>query len=151
MVSAGYHDVGEEWCQKLTFRRDLISRSTTATVILFDDSVDNLTDASDIGDVTTEPTTGNYAPVTFQLDGDDIAISDQNDDDLRAEASLLFDLNNTSDPIDSAGVIVDFQSDIVNSESSQNPHLIYSAPLDNSPVDASNFSAVEVNPRLDLD
>jgi hypothetical protein len=151
MVSAGYHNVGEEWAQKLTFRRDRITRDTTVTVVLFDDSVDQLTDASDVSDITTQPTTGNYAPVTFQLDSTDITVSDQNNDDTRAEASVTFDLNNTSDNVDSAGLIVDFQSDIVNTESGQNPHLIYTAPLDNAPVDTSTFSAIEVNPQLDLD
>jgi hypothetical protein len=149
MVSSGYHDVGEEWSQKLTFRRDRITRDTTVTVVLFDDSVDQLSDASDVSDITTQPTTGNYSPVTFQLDGADIAVSEQNND-IRVEASVVFDLVNVTDSVDSTGLIVDFQSDIVNAETSQNPHLIYTAPLDDAPFDTSTFTAIEVNPRLDL-
>jgi hypothetical protein len=75
MVSSGYSDVGEEWKQKLLYRQDLITRDTTIEVLLYDDSADSLTDSSDIGDVTTEPTDGNYTRQTFTLDSGDADLS----------------------------------------------------------------------------
>jgi hypothetical protein len=149
MVSTGYSDLGEEWAQKLAFRDDLISRDATISVVLFDDSVDQLDDTSDATAITTEPTTGNYTPQTITLDSSDVTLSIQNGD-LRAEATVTFDLTNTTDTIDSSACLVDFQSDIVNNETAQNTHHIYSASLDIGSIDTSNFTSIDVVTQLDL-
>jgi hypothetical protein len=149
MVSTGYSDYGEEWAQKLAFRNDLITRDTTLSVILFNDTVDGLTDGSDFGAITTEPTTGNYSPQTLTLDSSDVTLSIQSGD-LRAEGTVTFDLTNTSDTVDSSAVVVDFTSDIVNNETSPNPHPIYTASLDIGSIDTSNFTSIEVATQLDL-
>jgi hypothetical protein len=149
MVTTGYSDFGEEWAQKLAFRSDLITRDLTVEVVLFNDAVDQTDDTSDAPDITTEPTTGNYSRQTFSLDGPDVAISSQSGD-IRAEATVTFDLANTTDTVDSSAAIVDFQSDVVNSETTQNPHLLFAASLDIGSVDLSNFTSIEVTPQLDL-
>lgn len=149
MVSTGYSDYGEEWAQKLAFRTDLITRDATIEVLLYDDSTDALDDTSDVGAITTEPTTGNYTRQTFSVDSSDVTVSIQNGD-LRAEATVVFDVDGTTETVDASAAVVSFQSDIVDSDTSQNPHHIYSATLDIGTQDLSNFTSIEVTPQLDL-
>jgi len=150
MVSTGLHDTGEEWQQKTTYRQDQIgTRDTTIEVLLFDDSTDTLTDSSDIGDITTEPTDGNYARQTINLDGSDVTLS-QNSGDIRATATVTFDVTNTTGTVDAAATVVDFQSDIVNAEGSANPHLLDSGTLDAGSQDLSNFTSLDIQVNIDL-
>lgn len=149
MVSTGYSDVGEEWSQKSTYRQDLITRDTTIEVLLYDDATDSLDDTSDVGDITTEPNDGNYARQTFTLDSTDVSLSVQSGD-LRAEATVTFDVDGTTGTVDASGCVISFQSDVVNSEGSQSPHLIYTATLDIGSVDLANFTSLETNVQLDL-
>jgi len=150
VVSTGLSDYGEEWEHKFAFRQDLLgTRDTTVEVLLFDDSTDSLTDSSDVGDITTEPTDGNYARQTFTLDSSDVTLS-VNNGDLRAEATVTFDVDGTTGTVDASACVVDFQSDIVNSEAGQNPHHIYSATLDIGSQNLSNFTSIEVTAQLDL-
>lgn len=149
MTSTGLSDFGEEWEHKSAFRQDLITRDTTIEVLLYNDATDALTDASDVGDITTEPTDGNYARQTFTLDSSDVTLT-QEAGDLRAEATVTFDVDGTTGTVDASACVVSFQSDVVNSETGQNPHHIYSATLDIGSQDLSNFTSIEVTPRLDL-
>jgi hypothetical protein len=150
MVSTGYSDYGEEWAHKYAFRQDLAgTRDTTVEVLLFDDSTDAITDSDDVGAVTTEPSDGNYARQTFTLDSTDVTLS-QVGGDLRAEAVVTFDVDGTTGTVDASMCVLDFQSDIVNSEAGQNPHHVYSATLDIGSQDLSNFTSLEVTARLDL-
>lgn len=149
MVSTGLHNVGEEWSQKTNFRQDLLTRDTTLDVLLFDDSTDGLTDSSDIGDITTEPNDGNYTRQSFTLDSVDVTIS-QVSGDIRAEVTVTFDVTNSTGSVDAAATVVDFQSDVVNSEAAQNPHLLQSATLDFGTADLTQFNNLEVTQRIDL-
>lgn len=150
MVSTGLSDYGEEWEQKHAFRQDLLgTRDTTVEVLLYDDSTDALTDSSDVGDVTTEPNDGNYVRQTFNLDSTDVTLSVVNGE-LRAEATVTFDVTNTTGTVDASMSVVSFQSDIVNAETGQNPHHIYSATLDIGSIDLANYTSLEVNVELDL-
>lgn len=149
MVSTGLSDYGEEWEQKWAWRQDLLgTRDTTAEVLLFDDSTDSITDSDDIGSVTTELSGGNYTRQTFNLDGSDANLS-VSSGDLRMQATVTFDLTNTSGSFDAYMVLLDFQSDIVNNESSQNAHHIFSADL--GTLEAVDFSSgFDVEMNLDL-
>ena len=149
MVSTGYHDTGEEWAHKFAFRQDTITRDATVEVLLYDDSVDALDDTSDVGDITTEPTDGNYARQTFTLDGSDVELSVV-DGQLRAEATVTFDVTDTTGTVDATQTIVDFQSDIVNSETEANPHFLYSATLDFGSADLSQFDNLQTTVVIDL-
>jgi len=149
LTSTGYSNYGEEWAHKNAFRQDLITRDTTVEVLLFDDGTDNTDDTSDVGDITTEPTDGNYTRQTFTLDSTDVTLS-QDGGDLRAETTVTFDVDGTTGTVNASAVVVDFQSDVVNSETAQNPHLLYSATLDIGSQDLANFTSIEVTPRLDL-
>jgi hypothetical protein len=149
LVSTGLSDYGEEWEHKWAFRQDLISRDASVEVLLYDDSTDSLDDSSDVGDITTEPTDGNYARQTFTLDSTDVTLSVEGGN-IRAEADVTFDVDGTTGSVDATACVVDFQSDVVNSETGQNPHHIYSATLDIGSVDLSQFTSLGTTVRLDL-
>lgn len=149
MTSDGLSDYGEEWEHKLAFRQDLITRDTTIEVLLYDDSTDSLSDSSDVGDITTEPTDGNYTRQTLNLDSSDVTLSVVAGD-IRVEGEVTFDVADTTGTVDASCVVVDFQSDVVNSETGQNTHHIYSATLDIGSVDLAQFTVLDVTPRLDL-
>jgi hypothetical protein len=70
--------------------------------------------------------------------------------DLRAEATVVFDVDGSTETVDASAAVVSFQSDIVNAETTQNPHHIFSASLDIGSQDLSNFTSIEVTPQLDL-
>lgn len=149
MTSTGYHDTGEEWAQKLTWRQDLISRDASVTVLLYNDSTDALSDSSDVGAITTEPTDGNYARQTLSLDGTAISLSTSSGD-VRASGTVVFDTENTTGTVDAYAVIATFQSDVVNSESSENNHLITSAGVGTHDLGADNIDQLDVKVNLDL-
>ena len=149
MVSTGYHKTGAEWAHKFSFRQDTITRDDTIEVLLYDDSVDELDDTSDVGDITTEPDDGDYARQTFTLDGEDVDLS-LVDGQLRAEATVVFDVTDTTGEVDATQTIVDFQSDIVNDESEANPHFLYSATLDFGTADLSQFDNLQTTVVIDL-
>lgn len=149
MASTGYTNVGEEWAQKLTFRTDTITRDTSLEVLLYNDSTDALSDTSDIGDVTTEPADGNYTRQTVTLDGADVTL-EISSGDLRATATVTFDVTNTTGTIDAWGVVNDFQSDIVNAETGANSHLVATATLSGGSRDLTNYDSLDVTINIDL-
>lgn len=153
MVSTGYHDVGEEWAQKWSFRQDTLgTRDTTAEVLMYNDGQtggDSLTDSSDIGTITTEPTDGNYVRQTLNLDSTDLSLSVTNGN-LLVSGSVTFDVTNTTGIVDAWGMVISFQSDVVNAESGQNPHLISTALFDSGSRDLSNFTSLTVSVNLTL-
>jgi len=148
MASTGYTNLGEEWSQKNDYRQDQITRDTTLEVLVFDDSTDSTSDTSDIGDITTEPTDGNYTRQTITLDSSDVSLS-QSSGDIRAAATVSFDVTNTTGTVDAYGVVVDFQSDVVNSEGAQNPHLITTATFSGGSRDLSQIDTLNVDVNLD--
>ena len=150
MVSQGYHDTGEEWAHKNAFRQDEITRNTTVEVLLYDDETDALTDTDDVDDITTEPTDGDYTRQTFTLDSEDVELS-VSDGQILAEASVLFDLTDTTGTVNASGTVVEFQSDVFNDEDEPNPHLLYTAELNIGTQDLSNFDELEILVQIDLD
>lgn len=148
MTSTGYHDTGEEWAQKLAYRQDLITRNASVDVLLYDDSTDDLADADDVGDVGTEPTDGNYARQSVDLDSSDVTL-EQSDGDVEAAFAVTFDLTDTTGSVDARAVVANFQSDVVNSESSENDHLLDSGGFGGS-VDLDTLESLDVEITLSL-
>lgn len=150
MVSTGYHDAGEEWVQKVAFRQDLVtSRDSNIKLLLFNDSSDQLSDSSDISDISTEPTGSNYSRTTTSLDGSDVSLS-VNSGDLRAQATGTFDTSDSTQTIDAWAAVVNFKSDIVNAEGSENDHLLCSATLSGGSVDLSSGNdSVDLTANID--
>jgi hypothetical protein len=83
------------------------------------------------------------------VDSADVSLSTSGGD-LRAQATVAFDVDGTTETVDASAAVVSFESNVVNAETSQNPHHIFSAPLDIGSQNLSNFRLVEVTPQLDL-
>jgi len=64
------HDTGEEFLIDAVFRSDTITKPTSVDVSLFNDNTDALSDSSDIGDITTEPSGAAFARQTATLDSE---------------------------------------------------------------------------------
>jgi len=151
LTSNGLHDTGEEWAQKSAFRQDTIStRDTEIEILLFNDATDSLSDSSDIGDISSEPTSGNYTRQNVTLDTSEWTLSVQSGD-LRVQGTPQFDTTNTTETVDAWAAVVDLQSDVVNSEGSQNPHLLASATFASGSRDLNPVDTVNVDVNLTLD
>jgi len=143
MAVNGTHDVGEEFKQKSIFRQDVLSRPATFEVLLYNDATDSLGEASDVGDITTEPTTGSYARQSVSFDSGDLTLSVDGSGDLQVDGTVTFNTLDTGDTVDGYALVTSFQSDVVNSETGANDHIIASATF--GTTDLSNFSDVTVN------
>jgi len=150
MVSTGYHDTGEEWAQKSTYRQDNIVTRDNVDILLYDDSTDSLSDSDDIGAITTEPTSGNYTRQTETLDTSAFSLS-VSGGDTRVTVNTSFDVTNTTETVDALAVVVDLQSDVVNSETGQNPHLVVSSLFSGGSRDLSQIDTLNLDERIDLD
>jgi len=150
MVTVGYSNLGEEWAQKNAFDRRDLDRNTSVRVLLYDDDVDELDDTSDVGDITTEPTDGNYERKSIDLDSDDFTLTVE-DGLLRVEGEVTFDVADTTGTINATAVVSDFQSTVVNDETEAEEHLLYSSTLDIGSQDLEAFTSLTAFPRLDLD
>jgi len=150
MVTVGYSNLGEEWAQKNAFDRRDLDRNTSVRVLLYDDSVDELDDTSDVGDITTEPTDGNYERQSIDLDSDDFSLTIE-DGLLRVEGDVTFDVDGTTGTINATAVVSDFQSTVVNDETEAEEHLLYSSTIDIGSQDLEAFTSLTAFPRLDLD
>lgn len=144
-MPAGTHDTGEEWKQKTIWRQDNIgTRVGSVTVGLYDDSTDSLSESDDLAAITTEPNDGNYARQSVSVDSTDVTLS-QVSGDIDADMSVTFDTTNTTGTVDAVFVVVNFQSDIVNSETSANDHLLASTSLGSGSEDLSNLDSLSVD------
>lgn len=149
MTATGYHDTGEEFAHKATYRTDLLTRPASVDILLYNDATDSLTDSSDVGAITTEPAGPAYSRQTVSLDSTDVSLS-QSGGDLRAEAAVSFDTSDSSQTIDAFAVVVSFQSDVVNNESSANDHLLTSAGVGQTIDLSSGNDTVDLNIDIDL-
>lgn len=150
MATTGLSDVGEEFVWKTAFRQDRInSRDTGIDVLLYNDSTDSLDDTSDLADISTEPNDGNYTRQTLTLDSTDLSLQVASGD-IRVTGSVTFDVLNTTGSVDAWGVVVDVESDIVGSDTAQNPHLLASATFGTGSRDLTNYDSLTVNVNIDL-
>jgi len=141
-MTTGLHDTGEEYYQ------DKLS-GEQFDVGLFDDSTDNLTDSSDVSDITTEPSDGNY---TRQAD---IAFSsaDENGDwTLTNDSQVSFDVTDTTGDVDSYFIVVNFDSDDASDGGTPTDHLLATGSLSQSyalnNLDTLNLSAGGIGTSL---
>lgn len=121
----------------------------TVSVGLYNDATDALSDTSDVADITTEPSGAAYnrqssAVTTKQIDGDF---------GFDTDTQLSFDTSDSSQSVDHAFVVVNFESDTVAGDSSATDHLIgvgqLSQTRDLSQVDTLNINAGDLEVTLD--
>lgn len=116
-------DLGEE----LTMTQGL--DALTVTVGVYDDSTDQLSDTSDLGDITTEPTNGNYSRASVTFSAADLSGNWGVDNDT----SFSFDFTDVTDPangqdVDTAFIVYSFQAADTGDSSTQD-HLIANPAL----------------------
>lgn len=131
-MSERLHDTGEEYLLKNN------TDGVSFDILLFNNSTDDLSETDDIGDVTTEPATGNYSRQTQSL----TATDNSGDWQLENQSSVTFDTTNTTETVDSYAVVKSFKASDTNDTSAQD-HLIVSASLEQS-IDLSGESQVDL-------
>lgn len=126
---------GEEWYTETNVN------GATVIVGLYEDATDTLGETSTLSGITTEPAGTSYSRqsstvTTLQISGD---FGFDNDSDL------VFDTSDSSQNVDAAFVVVNFQSDSVAGQTSANDNLVAAGDLsqsrDLSSVDQVTISA----------
>lgn len=127
------HDTGEEYYQ------DKLS-GESFTIGLYNDNSDNLTDSNDVGDITTEPSDGNYSRQTG------VAFSSSDDSGdwiLTNDSQVQFDVTDTTGTVDAYFIVVNFQSDD-KSDGAATDHLLATGSLSQS-YDLSNLDTLNLS------
>lgn len=126
------NNYGEEFCQKLIWASDQISRPANLEVLLYDDSTDNLGDGDDLNAISTEPTDGNYQRQQIAFDSSSFTVQADGSGNWEAEMlDVVFDVINSTGDVDGYAVLANFQSEEAG-DSSANDHVIMTGSLDQS-------------------
>lgn len=136
-------NIGEEWYTENNVN------GATVIVGLYEDSTDQLGETSVLSDITTEPGGSNYARqssavTTLQISGN---FGFDND------SQLSFDTSDSSQTVDAAFVVVNFQSDTVAGDAGANDHLVAAGDLSQSrnlsDIDTLNIAAGDLEITID--
>lgn len=157
-MTGGLHQYGEEWYQKFALRQDTITRPAGIDLLLYDDATDTLAETDDVSAITTEPTGGDYARQSLSLDSTDLTLS-LTSGDVRVSGSVTFGVDgatNTPGTVDAYAIVASFTSDVVNSETGANPHILVSDLLRDGNGDPATYTlsqqvAIDQTARLDQD
>lgn len=114
----------------VVFRSDTLTKPSSVTVGLFNDSTDALSDGSDVADITTEPTGSAYARQTATLDGTDFTNSDSGGDWQTTIADQTFDTSDSSQDVDAYFIVVNFASEDTSDAGTATDHLFWTGNLD---------------------
>lgn len=137
-MSHGLKDTGEEAIIKYFFT-DEITRPSSIDIGLYNDAVDDITDAQDVDDIDTEPTGASYSRQTVQFGTAEMTSQTSGTDWGVEFDSRGFDTSDSSQIVDSYFAVINFQSEETG-DSSANDHLLFTAPLD-SDYDLDNLSS----------
>jgi hypothetical protein len=131
-------DFGEEWMMKTNLD------SESVTVGLYDDTSgsngtgDSISDTSDVGSVSTEPTGGNYT----RQSGEALSAADMGGNwGVDNDTVVTFDVTGDSGTVDSYFVVANFQA---SSDTSTTDHLVITGALSQS-YDVSNLDTLEIS------
>lgn len=114
----------------IVFREDTITKPTSVQISLFNDSTDALSDGSDVGDITTEPSGSAYAKQSASIDTSDFTNSDSSGDWQTTIADQTFDTSDSSQSVDAYYIVVNFDSDDTSDGGTATDHLFWSGNLD---------------------
>lgn len=124
------HDTGEEFAIKDLFREDQITKPTSVSIGLFNDATDGLSDTSDVGDISTEPTGSAYASQSADFGSAAFTPGDNASGNWEIViADQVFDTSDSAQDVDAYYVEVTFQAEDT-SDSSANAHLYWTGDLD---------------------
>ena len=133
-MSALLTDLGEEWTMKF----DLTG--VTVDVGLYNDSTDSISDTSDLSDITSEPSDGNYSRQT----GVAFSVSDEGGDwQFDNDSTISFDVTSTTGTVDSYFIVANFQASDTGDGSPQD-HVVVTGSLSQS-YDLSNLDTLDLN------
>lgn len=135
MPVANLHDTGEEFIIDVHFDES-VTKPNSLDVGLYNDNTDGLTQSSDVGDITTEPSGGSYARQSASY-GTNFTNSDSSGDWQTKIDDLTFDVSDSSQTIDAYFIVVNFKSDD-KSDGSASDHIYWSGGL-GSTEDLSNY------------
>lgn len=131
-------DIGEEWYTETALN------GVTVTVGLYNDTTDTIADTNDLAAITTEPTGASYA-----RQSDTVTVADISGDwGFDNDTKITFDTSDSSQTVDSAFFVINFDSDEAGDAGTPADHLVATAALtqsrDLSQVDELNISAGEL-------
>jgi hypothetical protein len=133
-MSAILTDLGEEWMMKFDLDAEAID------VGLYDDSTDQISDGDDLGNITSEPSGGNYS----RQSGEALSASDISGDwGVDNDSTISFDVTNTSGTVDSYFFVANFQASDTG-DTSASDHLVLTGSLSQS-YDLSNLDTLDIS------
>jgi hypothetical protein len=100
--------------------------TTSVDVGLYNDATDGLSDGSNVGAISTEPSGGSYGRQTASI-GTDFTNQDNGGNWESIIADQTYDTSDSSQSVDSYFVVVNFASDDAGSTSD---HLLFTGSLD---------------------
>lgn len=122
------HDTGEEFIVDVVFRSDTLTKPGNVTIGLFNDSTDSLSDGSNVGDISTEPSGGSYSPQTASFDSGDFSNTDSGGDWQTTITDQTFDTSDSSQDVDAYYIGVSYNSDDEGGTDAE--HLFWTGNLD---------------------
>lgn len=136
------NDIGEEWYTETAIN------GSTVIVGLYNDGTDAITDTDDLAAITTEPSGSNYA-----RQSDTVTVADISGDwGFQNDNQITFNTSDSSQTVDGAFMVVNFDSDEAGDGGTATDHLVATAQLsqsrDLSQVDELNISANELGVRV---
>lgn len=131
------HDIGEEFILDESFGGG--TGSTSVFVGLYNDGNDSLSDASDVGDITTEPSGSNYTRQSVALDTG-FTIQDNGDWEAILN-SVTYDTTDSNQSVDAYFVGANFSSD---DTGTSGDHLLFTGSLDQT-YDLSSVDEFTLN------
>lgn len=139
--------IGAEFLVKHIFTEEATKPASVA-VGLFDNDTDGLytidgsgnvtiTESSDVSDVTTEPSDGNYARLSYAFGATDFTSGQDSNSDWQASfAEKEFDLTDTTGYADSFFIVINFNA---GADSSATDHMLTLGPLLDSTGDQARI------------
>lgn len=114
-------DLGEEWYTETAIN------GATVTFGLYNDSTDTISDTDDLSAITSEPTGSAYNRIS-----DTVSVADISGDwGFQNDSLMTFDVSDSSQTVDGAFMVVNFQADDT-SDGSPTDHLVATAELSQS-------------------
>lgn len=126
-------NVGEEWYTENNIDGE------TVIVGLYEDATDTLGETSVLGDITTEPTGTSYSRQSDTV----TSVQISGDFGIDNDSLISFDTSDSSQNVDAAFIVVNFQSDTVAGDTSANDNLVAAGDLSQS-RDLSQIDTLEI-------
>lgn len=125
------HTTGEEFAIKDLFREDLVTKPTSVSISLYEDATDNLADASDVADITTEPTGSLFNQQTADFSTTQLTVQENASGNFEVSIEdQVFDTEDSNINVDAYFVTVDYDSDFTGDGGTTTTHLFFTGDLD---------------------